>query len=110
MIVGNETLKNYVQEVIIPPVKNLLQSAIKVISEFPTLVPPASVCGFNISKYDTLFGYKADLVIYMTTYEDPNSGAVAAARYCNRVLPRNRYVIFLLRIISNQFLLDLFSE
>ena len=93
MIVGSETLKNYVQQVIIPPVKNLLQSTIKVIQEYPTLYPQASVCGFNISRLDQLLGYKADLVIYMTTYQDPSSGAVAAARYCSRVLPRNRSVI-----------------
>ena len=109
MIEGTEDLKKYIEGVIIPPVKNLLQSALKIIPQFSTLYPNPTECGFDISLNDGISGYDADLVIYMTTKNDSSSTAVAGARYCSILPPRNRFISMINNTL-NDSILDLFLE
>jgi len=77
---------NYIQNVLVPPAINLLQAALKVVPlSAPITIKSNTVCSGKVdtpSIYKTE-GVSADLVLFITTSNDPSTNYVASAVFCS---------------------------
>jgi len=97
MTSGPADVKQYIQTQILPPVFNLLESSLKV-DPYPVKLKAGgntNVCGLTTPAIYNSDGVDADLVIFVVSVTDSNSGFIAQAGACMLSPYNQRYTLYL---------------
>lgn len=87
--------KTYIVEALLPPVKNLLQSALKVIPRTSKIYAPARICMdyVKIPENASTIGYEGDMVVFVHVVREPSVAWIARALPCGLDQRTNRPII-----------------